>query len=66
MGGNLLDRNEESAVRPRRCALERQHERDAGLRDGVTTAERERIKTLEREVREILPQQGRLDRHTAL
>jgi transposase len=31
----------------------RQHERDAGLRDGVTTAERERIKALEREVRQL-------------
>ena len=31
----------------------RQHERDTGLRDGVTTAERERIKALEREVREL-------------
>src|SRR5512143_1909054 len=31
----------------------RQHEREAGLRDGVTTAERERIKALEREVREL-------------
>jgi transposase-like protein len=31
----------------------RQHERDTGLRDGVTTAERERIKAVEREVREL-------------
>jgi transposase len=31
----------------------RQHERDVGLRDGVTTAERDRIKALEREVREL-------------
>jgi transposase len=31
----------------------RQYERDTGLRDGVTTAERERIKALEREVREL-------------
>ena len=31
----------------------RQHERDTGLRDGVTSAERERIKALEREVREL-------------
>jgi transposase-like protein len=31
----------------------RQHERDAGLRDGVTTVERERIKALEREVRQL-------------
>jgi len=31
----------------------RQHVRDTGLRDGVATAERERIKALEREVREL-------------
>ena len=31
----------------------RQHERDTGLRSGVTTAEQERIKALEREVREL-------------
>jgi transposase-like protein len=31
----------------------RQHERDTGLRDGVTSAERERIQALEREVREL-------------
>ena len=31
----------------------RQAERDQGLRDGVTTQERDRIKALEREVREL-------------
>jgi len=31
----------------------RQHERDSGLRDGVTTAERERVKALERENKEL-------------
>ena len=31
----------------------RQAERDSGEREGVTTAERGRIKTLEREVREL-------------
>jgi len=31
----------------------RQHERDTGQRDGVTTAEAARIKELEREVREL-------------
>ena len=31
----------------------RQHQRDTGQRDGVTTAEKERIKQLEREVREL-------------
>jgi transposase len=31
----------------------RKHETDTGLRDGVTSEERERIKTLEREVKEL-------------
>jgi len=31
----------------------RQHERDSGQREGVTTAEAQRIKDLEREVREL-------------
>jgi transposase-like protein len=29
------------------------HEIDAGMRDGVTSAERDRVKALEREVREL-------------
>jgi transposase-like protein len=35
------------------CNWVRQHERDSGKRDGVTTAEKERIKALERENREL-------------
>ena len=31
----------------------RQHERDVGKREGMTTPEKERIKALEREVREL-------------
>ena len=31
----------------------RQHERDTGQREGITTAEAKRIKELEREVREL-------------
>ena len=31
----------------------RKHEVDAGVRDGVTTDERERVKALEREVKEL-------------
>jgi transposase-like protein len=31
----------------------RRHERDHGLREGLTTAEHERIRELEREVREL-------------
>jgi transposase len=35
------------------CNWVRPHERDTGQRDGITTAEAERIKQLEREVREL-------------
>ena len=35
------------------CSWVRQHERDTGQRDGVTSAEAARIKDLEREVREL-------------
>ena len=31
----------------------RKHEIDTGMRDGVTSAERDRVKALEREVREL-------------
>ncbi len=31
----------------------RQHERDSGLRDGITTSDREQLKSLKREVREL-------------
>lgn len=31
----------------------RKHEIDSGMRDGVTTAERDRLKALEREVKEL-------------
>ena len=31
----------------------RKHEVDTGMRDGVTSAERKRVKALEREVREL-------------
>src|SRR5512144_920483 len=48
-----------SIAAKRGCAAEtlrswvRQAERDQGLRDGMTTQERDRIKALEREVREL-------------
>ena len=43
-----------SAARRRRCAGGvRQAERDSGLRAGTTSEERDRIKTLERKVREL-------------
>lgn len=35
------------------CNWVRQHERDTGQRDGMTTAEMARVKELEREVREL-------------
>ena len=35
------------------CNWVRQHERDTGQRDGLSTAEAKRIKELEREVREL-------------
>ena len=42
------------AVRQRLCASVRQHERDTGGGDGgLTTAERQRLKELERENREL-------------
>ena len=31
----------------------RQHERDTGAREGLTTADRERIKAMEREIKEL-------------
>lgn len=36
----------------------RQHERDTGQREGLSTAEQERIKVLEREVRELRKANG--------
>ena len=43
-----------SAARARPCGTGcGRHERDAGLRDGMTSEERERIKALERENREL-------------
>ena len=43
-----------SAAQPRRCAAwVRQAEKDTGQREGLTTPERERLKELERENREL-------------
>ena len=41
------------AVRPIACVWCQQAERDAGQRGGLTSAEKDRIKELEREVREL-------------
>ena len=54
MGGDRLDRGEDRLQRRRRCASwVRQAERDQGLRAGMTSEERERLKALERENREL-------------
>ena len=46
-----------SVVFPRPCMNGSKHEIDTGMRDGVTSAERERVKALEREVRGTAPSQ---------
>ena len=54
VGGDRVDRGEDRAARRRRCGKwVRQAERDAGQRPGLTTSERERLKELERENREL-------------
>ena len=58
MGDDLLDRGEDRLHRGRRCDdWVRQAERSQGLRAGPTMDERERIKALERENRELAPGQ---------
>ncbi len=49
-----------AAIAPKICCIPqalrewvKQAEKDSGMRDGVTTGERDRIKALEREVREL-------------
>ena len=51
MGGDCVDRLEDWLHGRERWL--RQAERDAGMRPGATTDERERIKALERENREL-------------
>ena len=53
MGGDQLDRGEDRLQSRDAAGLIRQAERDQGKRPGPTTDEQERIKTLEREVREL-------------
>ena len=56
MGGHRLDRGQDRLIG---CTAEslrkwvRQAERDRGLRSGLSSDERERVKTLDREVREL-------------
>ena len=53
MGGDQLDRGEDRLHGGDVAGWVRQAERDQGKRPGPTTDERERIKALEREVREL-------------
>ena len=53
MGGNWLDCGEDRLHGRDAEELVRQAERDQGLRGGATSEERERVKALEREVREL-------------
>ena len=53
MGGDYLGRGQDRLHRRDAAQLVRQAERDRGLRPGLTSAESERIKALEREVREL-------------
>jgi transposase len=53
VGGNLLDRGQDRLQRETLRKWLRQHERDAGLRDGMTSEVRDRLKALERENREL-------------
>ena len=40
-------------VLPRPCVIEFAHKVDTGVRDGIPSEERERVKALEREVKEL-------------
>ena len=53
MGGDRLDRRQDGCTAETLRNWVRQAERDQGLRSGPTSDERERIKALEREVREL-------------
>ena len=53
MGGDRLDCGEDRLHGRDAAQLGRQAERDQGLRPGPTTDERERMKALERENREL-------------
>ena len=53
MGGDPLDCGEDRLLGRDTTPLVRQAERDQGFRPGPTTEERERIKALERENREL-------------
>ena len=53
VGDDLFDRGEDRMLTRDTSELARQAERDAGRRPGLTTEEREQLKDLKREVREL-------------
>ena len=53
MGSDLLDFSQDRLYGRNPAALVREHERDSGQREGPTSAEQQRIKALEREVKEL-------------
>jgi transposase-like protein len=53
VGGDQLDRAQDRLFRRNAAQLGRKTEVDTGRRDGITSDERQRIKDLEREVREL-------------
>jgi len=53
VGSNLVGGGQDRQHGRDAASWVRQHQRDTGQRDGATTAEKERIKQLEREVREL-------------
>ena len=53
VAGDAVDRREFGMTTETLRSWVRQHQRDEGLRPGLTTTERERLKQLERENREL-------------
>ena len=53
MGGDRIDRGEDRVLRGDLRKWLRQAERDQGVRGGLTSGDRDRLKELEREVREL-------------
>jgi transposase-like protein len=53
MGGDPIDRKQDRLHDGVATALVRQAERDRGVRAGLSTSERDRVKDLEGEVREL-------------
>ncbi len=53
VGGHRIDRAQDRLCAADAAGMGKRVEIDSGLRDGSTSAERERIKSLEREVKEL-------------